>query len=291
MTALNSESTIEHAVKSTLQSLPRDAELVVLDDGSTDSTGEILAQIEDKRLSLHTGTHSGVALGLNRLINATDSNFIARMDADDICLPGRFGRQLEAINHGADIVFTTCWEFGPKKHHLSPKAPQRLEPDAFPLQLLLTNPVSHPTMLASRACIENIGGYRVLPAEDYDLWLRLAVAGARMTRLASPGLLYRKHPAQVTASSKWRLASWSNDEIAESYAKLSMQLLGREFLRLTTLAIRSDISHRECDDLLRDFRGRFTAAASELSAWDSFRLQQKCASRIAWVTRFRAGQT
>ena len=82
--------------------------------------------------------------------------------------------------------------------------------------LLLTNPVCHPTMLATRDIIDRVGGYRSVPAEDYDLWIRVASAGGRIRRLASWGLLYRIHPGQVTGNKAWRSDSWKNPDQAQA---------------------------------------------------------------------------
>jgi hypothetical protein len=119
---------------------------------------------------------------------------------------------------------------------IRPPAPVALAPAAFGLHLLVTNPVSHPTMLARRTALAAVDGYRAVPAEDYDLWLRLELAGSRQTRLAVPTLAYRIHEHQVTASTDWRHASWHAPEVGEAYGMLAERLLGRPFLRLPTLA-------------------------------------------------------
>ena len=75
---------------------------------------------------------------------------------------------------------------------------RRSRPEDMGWHLLLTNPVCHPTMLATREIIDRVGGYRAVPAEDYDLWMRVASAGGRIRRLAAWGLLYRIHLGQVT---------------------------------------------------------------------------------------------
>src|SRR5690606_12676863 len=99
--------------------------------------------------------------------------------------------------------------------------PSRIAPEDFGLHLLLTNPVAHPTLMARRSALERVGGYREVPTEDYDLWLRLAAGGARLERQALPGLAYRMHPGQITASATWRRASWTDPTISAAFAELS----------------------------------------------------------------------
>lgn len=287
MTARNSESTIRRAVISTLAAMPPDSELVVLNDGSSDGTGEVLQRITDRRLTMLSSSHIGVAAGLNYLFASTDSHVVARMDADDICLPGRLNRELRALRNGRDVVFTTVVEFGTVPLKVSPTAMRGIHDRAFPFHLLLTNPVAHPTMMARRSVIAAVGGYRLLPTEDYDLWLRLAFEGARMVRLGVPGLAYRKHAAQITASSSWRRASWANTEISEAFGRLSTQLLGSKFLRLSTLSSCADLTVKESDAILADFSHRFELAVRDLPRIERKRLAQKCSARIEWVKSAR----
>ncbi|MGO1319451.1 MAG: glycosyltransferase family 2 protein, partial [Galactobacter sp.] len=160
MPAFNAQATVLPAVRSTLRALPRDAELVVLDDGSTDDTARVLSQLGDRRLRVLSRANDGVASGLNLLLQETDSDYIARMDADDLVLPGRFRRQLAAARDGADAVFTTVVTWN--QHKLTPPRPSAILPQDFGLHLLLTNPVAHSTLLARREAVDRVGGYRIL---------------------------------------------------------------------------------------------------------------------------------
>jgi hypothetical protein len=227
MPVRNSESSIALAVRSTLQALPRDAELLVHDDASSDGTPEVLDRISDRRLRILRSTQvRGVTGGLNYLLNAVDAQVVARMDADDICLPWRFSRQEKALR-SADLVFCTSIYFGPSKTKIRPMSPVSISPAAFPLHLLLANPVAHSTMFGWLDRLRAVGGYRDLPLEDYDLWLRLAVNGARMVRLGVPGVMYRVHPSQITASAEWRAQASTDQQIVSAYTELAALHLDR----------------------------------------------------------------
>lgn len=221
MPARNAESSIALAVRSTLLAMPRDAELVVHDDASTDGTRRIMERIRDPRLRIiQSETVQGVAGGLNLLLQAVDAEVIARMDADDACLPWRFAAQERALRTGVDLVFCTVVYFGPPRTRIRPMPPVSISPAAFPLHLLLANPVSHSTMYGRLECISAVGGYRAIPAEDYDLWLRMCAQGARLTRLAVPGVCYRVHPKQITKSTHWRAMASADQEIVTVYDAL-----------------------------------------------------------------------
>jgi len=198
---------LPHAIRSTLRALPNDAELVVLNDASTDRTAPFLDAQSDRRIRVITNSESsGVASGLNQLLDATDSQYVARMDADDICFHGRFRHQLRRIDK-LDFSFTSVIFINSNGRPTRPDSPGTISADAVGLHLLLGNILVHPTMLARRSAIDQMGGYAKTSAEDYDLWLRSVVAGMRIERSGTPTLFYRRHPKQVSATGAWlRLA-------------------------------------------------------------------------------------
>jgi len=279
MPAFNAESTIRAALQSTLRDMPRDSELVVLDDGSTDATAETAAATGDGRVRVISRPNRGVARTLNDLLDATDSELVARMDADDVVLPGRFRRQLRAMDD-ADAVFTTVVGWGTGRPTLP--RPAGISPEEFGLHLLLTNPVAHSTLLARRRAIAAAGAYRELPTEDYDLWLRMARGGARLRRTALPGLAYRTHAGQVTASAQWRRSSWLDPELAEAYAQLAEQLTGARAARITSLSIDDSLDAAEKRQRLDEFSARFEQAAVRLPRASRRRLRRKLEERRAW---------
>lgn len=285
MPAFNAESTIASAVRSTLRDLPKDAELVVLDDGSSDGTVRVVEELSDPRLKVQTQPNSGVAASLNALLNSTDSEYVARMDADDVVLPGRFRRQLEALserNDGGhlDAVFTTVIAWGTGIPSFP--RPSGIQYRDFGMHLLLTNPVAHPTLMARRETILGAGGYRNIPSEDYELWLRLARAGARLGRIGIPGLAYRFHANQVTASTDWRRQSWTNPEVAKAYAALSDALLGTSATRITSLSIDESLTVKEKRECFNLFASYFERTLSEHSPAAQRALRRKLAERRVW---------
>lgn len=281
--ARNAEGTIRRAVRSTLSAMPRDAELVVLDDGSCDSTLDILqALISDSRLRvLQAGEQSGRGVGhaLEFLLASTDSRFVARMDADDISLPARFSQGLPVVRDSADLVFSTFIKLIGRRP--VPGIPLSISSSVFGLHLLLTNPVCHPTLIARRAVLERVGGYREVPSEDYDLWLRCANDGASLTRLALHGLVYRIHPSQVTASRDWRAASWSSHHQAEAFGDLSERMVGVRLRRLVQIATLPDEAERL--SAIREFESVLSPAVSRITGVQGLFLRRRLASRLDWA--------
>lgn len=229
--AFNAEGTIRAAVVSTLRAMPRDSQLVVLDDRSTDGTLNVLDSIADRRLLvILSETNVGGGSARNRILAETDSELVAAMDADDVTLRWRFGLQLRALER-YDLVFSSAVKFGtvtnnshpdsPGKRRIRPSATIPLQPKEFPAALLFHSPVWHPTMAARRSAIANVGGYRPERyGQDYELWLRLAAAGARMYRLGTPVIAYRESSKQETRLPHYADSVRRNQTLGESYENL-----------------------------------------------------------------------
>jgi glycosyltransferase involved in cell wall biosynthesis len=223
------------AIRSTLAAMPRDSELVIANDGSTDNTEEIIEQFSDKRLrSIRSLSSKGVSASLNSLIASTDSELVARMDADDICLPFRFSYQ-NAVLKDFDCIFSNVIVINEAGVPRRTDMPGHIGHRAIPLHLLMGNNLVHPTMYARRSFLVSLGNYAETAAEDYDLWLRAANANLRMIRSAIPTLLYRKHKLQVSVSGGWLKEDW-DPCLDRSYADLAAKHL-RMVIRDSTVRL------------------------------------------------------
>lgn len=221
---------LEKALASTLRALPSDAELLVMNDGSSDNSRDILSSINDVRLKVYTNKVSvGVARALNCLLENARHPVVARMDADDICMPWRFSVQTRILEKHGGVVFGNVLYCDSKGRAGRPtlRLPATLR--SRRRQLLRKNPFVHPTLLAETSVIEAAGGYQAVGAEDYDLWLRLAARRVPLSVAIRPVLLYRQHSAQVTASDAARellRTRWHSESLLiKSWAQLADQEL------------------------------------------------------------------
>lgn len=286
MPTRNAEIFVERAVVSTLSALPDDSELVVLNDASTDSTAECLEKIRDPKLRvLSVDEAHGVAGGLNALIEATDSELVARMDSDDVCLPWRFRLQLRDVDR-ADVSFTSAIRVSSRGHLIrraSPPIP--ISPRAMGLTLMLGNPLYHPTMIARRSTLDRLGGYRNVHSEDYDLWLRACAAGYRLRQSAVPSILYRVHAAQISSDAGWREKAYG-DELADSYRRLVSARLGLELdVRAHSSWIDAPLVSSLSRSSTQDFTVRFRRAIRELPLTERAALGYRLSRRLPQDTQ------
>jgi len=201
--AYNAQRYLLAAVNSILCQTFRDFDCIVVDDGSTDRTSVILGELaaRDARvIPLRLG-HGGIVAALNAGIHAARGELIARMDADDICLPERFAAQVayldehpECVAVGSNVILVD--PFDSELHEVTAKADhEQIEAD-----LLAGNgwAIIHPSTLIRKQVLLDIAGYRPEYewSEDLDVFLRLAEKG-KLANLQEPLLRYRQHFSSV----------------------------------------------------------------------------------------------
>jgi glycosyltransferase involved in cell wall biosynthesis len=202
----NASVTLAEAVSSALADMDPDDELVLVDDGSTDGSDAVAAAIAraDRRVRVVRGPGRGIAAALTAGLAACSGAWIARMDADDVTLPGRLAAE-RALLEGdptLGVVGTQVEPFGaPAEGMLRYAAWQNalVTPADHARAIFVESPICHPSAMIRRAALDAIGGYRegAFP-EDYDLWLRLAAAGWRLAKVPRVLLRWRIHGGNAT---------------------------------------------------------------------------------------------
>ena len=208
MSAFNALPFLRPAVQSVLDQTFEDLEFLIVNDGSTDGTGAVLDEFAaaDRRVRIIHRENGGYASALNQTIEQARGGLLARMDADDICRPTRLERQVEFFREMSNCVALGTWAL-------------KIDPDGAPIGVArrpigheeivanllrerqTTGTITHPSAMLRRAAMEQVGGYRPRfePAEDRDLWLRLAEVG-RLANLPEVLLDYRVHPGSVSSA-------------------------------------------------------------------------------------------
>jgi len=204
MPAYNARAFLVRALDSIRNQTYDDLEMIVVNDGSTDDTAQILAayQQQEPRLRVSHQDNHGLADALNRGCRMARGGYLARMDADDIAYPDRIGAQVDYLDQhpcvavvgtqarlisgdGQPSAFTS-------RHPVRSAAVRRL--------LRRRNVLVHPSVMMRRDAYEQTTGYRraVAPAEDYDLWLRI-LERHDIANLPTVLLDYTVHDGQASA--------------------------------------------------------------------------------------------
>jgi GT2 family glycosyltransferase len=197
----NRAALLRFALASVQRQTLREIEILVLDDCSEDGTRAIIeeAQTLDARVRAFQGNGKGASSAMNRMIQEARADHVAIMHDDDISLPQRLVQQLSYANHFAlDVCGTWCQRFG---RTLGGIARPPTEDEAIRTSLHFQPALLHPSVLIKRRWLETVGGYDEnchLAAEDFDLWTRLAIAGARFGNVPKVLLRYRVSPAQAS---------------------------------------------------------------------------------------------
>ena len=187
------------AVGSILGQTFTDFELLILDDGSSDNSLQVLREFEkmDSRVRLRTRENRGLVPTLNELIQMSRGTWIARMDADDVARPERLARQLAWLQQtDADVCGSWVQRFGSGDKRVV----RTYQSDhAIKTELLFFSPFAHPSVMF-RASLAKMLPYddTWIKAEDYDLWVRAAEAGWQMSNIPEVLLHYRVHADQVS---------------------------------------------------------------------------------------------
>jgi glycosyltransferase involved in cell wall biosynthesis len=196
----NGERYLAESIESILSQTCRNFEFIIIDDGSTDATSQIIRQyVDDRIVVIWNRQRLGLSQCLNIGIERSHGEYVARMDGDDISLPERFDRQIQFLRSHPEVqVLGTAISFIDEYGN-------QIAPKTYPAQhigiewcLNFCSPLAHPTVMMTRRLLESCGGYASKYAEDYDLWLRASKL-TTFANLPDALLLYRKHSSNYGA--------------------------------------------------------------------------------------------
>lgn len=193
-------------------------ELLIVDDGSTDQSLTYLRSLDDPRIRIIEQNHEGLPATMNRGIEQALAPIIARVDQDDICIPGRMKRQFEYLraNPEVDCVFSLVERFGASRRWIwHDKVSGELLDGRRRYDPGKDGCLLHNTLMGKRDAFLHVGGYRsaFYPSDDWDLLLRLS---ERCTVHVIPEALvrYRFHAGANTYHYYWKMQQvcrWAED--------------------------------------------------------------------------------
>ena len=200
MPVYNGEKYLRQAILSVLNQTEKNFELIIINDGSIDSSEEIIKSFNDERIKYFKKDHSGLIDSLNFGIKQAQGEYVARFDADDICTSDRLEKQLSFFqNNPEDVMVGSCaTKINENDEEIGIfNYPPTLWGEIKKYSLL-HNPFIHSTVMFKRKLITTMGGYKNFKhAEDYELWTRI-IYKYPCANISEPLLKYRIHTDQVT---------------------------------------------------------------------------------------------
>jgi glycosyltransferase involved in cell wall biosynthesis len=192
---------IEESVTSVLGQTFRDIEFIVILDGVSRRTRDMLSPYTDKRLKvIRNSTNLGLTVSLNRGLDIARGKYIARMDCGDICFPDRLKKQYHHLENDPDTVLLggNCVYIDPEGNDLF-RSSLPVSREALRRALPLRNVMIHPTVM-----FRNLPSLRYrekfIYSQDYDLYLRLLSSGKKLMNLPDPLIRYRFSSTGISLS-------------------------------------------------------------------------------------------
>ena len=233
----NARDTLAECLQSILAQSLQDFEIIAVNDFSTDDSVAVLQTCNDSRIRLVDSSHRGIVAALNTGLRHCRSDYVARMDADDIMHKDRLRRQLEHLrnNPGLTLSATQVQKF-PEEHiragYIEYMRWQNacLTPQDIRRQIYIESPFAHPSVMFRRRRVLERGGYKDgdFP-EDYELWLRLFAAGERMEKLPEVLLYWRESDKRLSrVSPRYSLVAF--EQLRAQYLAIDPRLKGRDIV-------------------------------------------------------------
>jgi len=242
ITVYNDEKYVARAVESLLQQDLPETEIVVVDDGSVDSTPDILRAYERMPcVQIHRlAENQGRVRALNEGLGLCRGRFVAINDSDDYSLPGRIKTQWDAMETNSDLVLVASQaslidEQGCTIGLQSPP----MEDVNIRKALAIGNPFVHSTVMYRKEAVEAVGGFNenLVSAVDYDLIVRLMAVGNAMI-VPEPLLCHRIHSGQKFTSGMKKIERWKRASDIALRAAWSLRPTAVPLALLQYLALR-----------------------------------------------------
>jgi glycosyltransferase involved in cell wall biosynthesis len=198
MPVYNAERYLQDAVDSVLNQSFKDFEFLIIDDGSTDSTPDIINSYEDSRIRfLRNEKNFGISHTLNKGIALASCDLIARMDGDDISLPDRLMKQFTFMATNPRCAMVSSWAEVVTANDEFVRL-EKYRSEFYYYNLTFECWIYHPTVMFRKQCVEAVGGYSMMYSEDYDLFWKISTRYP-IANLSEALVKYRLSPTSLNS--------------------------------------------------------------------------------------------
>lgn len=240
---------LKESIQSVLDQTYPHFELIVVIDGSTDDSINVVKSFTDKRLRVFYKPNSGLPDSLNYGIQRAKYEWIVRMDGDDICLPDRFENQVKLLKDDIAVVGGQCLLIDGQGMHTG-KLKLPLDSKNIKGSLLRgVNPIVHPCTIINRKYLKKCGGYdtNFKNAQDYDLWLMILGVNSSMINSDKYVLKLRKHGNNISIKKRNMQSRYGIIAILKYKCHIHRQLTVEEFDAISKILDNSSVCKKYFD--------------------------------------------
>jgi cellulose synthase/poly-beta-1,6-N-acetylglucosamine synthase-like glycosyltransferase len=208
MPCYNVAATVDETLSSLAVQTLEDFEVLCVDDGSDDVTLDILKTwaARDSRFRVLSCPHRGIIPALNEGLAASRAAYVARLDADDLAPPERLALQVAYLDQHPEVdLVSSLVEAFPKDQVREgfqiyiQWLNSLVTHEEIQREIYVESPMAHPSITFRKAAVQQVGGYQEYGwPEDYDLWLRMHLAGKRFAKIPKVLLKWREHEQRLT---------------------------------------------------------------------------------------------
>jgi len=224
MPVYNAEKYLRESIDSIVDQTYTDWELVIINDGSTDSTQNIILSYNDDRIKyFENEKNMGVTKTLNKGIGLCKGNYIARFDADDVVHPNRLEAQVKFLDtHPNHIICGTAGVVVNEQDEVLRKLRTISFDEGIKIKLLFSSPLSHPSVMIRKKILEqNPYSEDWKYIEDFELWQRIAPLG-KFANINKPYLRYRWHQENISVLRESQQVKSRDKIITEQLEKMGI---------------------------------------------------------------------
>lgn len=204
MSVYNAERYLAEAIESILNQTFKDFEFLIINDGSSDKSEQVIKSFVDSRIRLISRANKGLTASLNEGIAKARGKYIARQDADDLSIPTRLEREFKVMESDPKIgMVGSNYTIIDEEGHSLVTTKVFTHPDDLALAEILSNQFGHGSVMMRKSVLDKVGTYdpKVGYVEDYDLFVRISRV-ARIANIKEPLYFWRRSPGGVSLSNQ-----------------------------------------------------------------------------------------
>lgn len=208
MSVYNADKFLDKSIESILNQTYANIEFIIIDDGSTDTSKEIIngyAKKDERIIFIENEKNIGLTKNLNKAIELSTSNYIVRMDADDVCEKERIEKQMKFLQENKDFsIVGSCAKYINSKNEVEEDIKLPETNKEIKDMIYKVNPLIHPSVMFRKEDIVSIGKYNenLRKVQDYDLWFRAVSNGLKIYNIQECLLFLRRDETYNKRKSK-----------------------------------------------------------------------------------------